>query len=273
MPELILSPGGRRYGALPQFPSPHDFLFSRSHLSRLPLPPRTNNRVFCGPVKNQGQQGSCAGHSECSQIEYDERRYKNNAVILSPAFAYYMGRKIEGTLSQGDCGLQPRSSCQVGKTFGICTEAQMPYSDTDFSTPPTPAQLQEALVYSGNAYHLILNGLMDMKSCMNSGYGFNMPFMVFSSFESDAVAQSGLMPVPNLNTEECLGGHQPFAIDYDDEIECPGASGPGTLYVQNSYGVEWGQKGFFWMPYEVANNSQLVIAAYIQHLGPPWRPN
>jgi C1A family cysteine protease len=183
-----------------------------------------------------------------------------------------MERLIEGTLDQGDCGAQPRTSCAVVKKYGACTLAQMPYSDTDFSTPPTATQLREALAYSNNAYHLISN-LLDMKACMASGYGFNIAFEVFSSFESDAVAQSGLMPVPNVNTEENLGGHQTFAIDYDDTVECPGALSPGALYVQNSYGVEWGQKGFFWMPYEVAANAQLAQAAYIQHLGPPWRPN
>lgn len=272
MSDLIVSPGGHRYGALPQLPSVKDFLFSRVHLSGLPLPPKTNNRVFCGPVKDQGQQGSCTAHSECSQIEYDERRFKNNPVVLSPAFIYYLERELEGALDQGDCGAQPRTSCQVVRKYGVCTLAQMPYSDTDFSTPPTRAQLQEALAYSNNAYHLI-STLLDMKSCMASGYGFNLAFEVFSSFESDAVAQSGLMPVPNVNTEDDLGGHQTFAVDYDDTVKCPGASGPGAFFVQNSWGTGWGQDGFFWMSYEVAANARIAQAAYIQHLGPPWRPN
>ena len=182
-----------------------------------------------------------------------------------------MGRQMEGTLGQGDCGAQPRTGAAAINTYGCCTEAQEPYVVGDIDTPPTPVQLQEALRYKNNAYHALLS-LADMKCCMASGYGFTIAFAVYASFEGDEIASTGYMPVPDLSSEDYLGGHQTFALDYDDTIKCPYWSAPGALIIQNSWSAGWGDKGLFYMPYAVAANAQLVQAAWIQHLGPPWVP-
>ena len=41
--------------------------------------------------------------------------------------------------------------------------------------------------------------------------------------------------------EGVLGGHAVLAVGYDDKGEC--------LIVRNSWGENWGQKGYFQMPY------------------------
>jgi C1A family cysteine protease len=42
--------------------------------------------------------------------------------------------------------------------------------------------------------------------------------------------------------EEILGGHEVAAVGYDDSTR--------MFLVRNSWSDEWGQKGYFWMPYE-----------------------
>ena len=58
-------------------------------------------------------------------------------------------------------------------------------------------------------------------------------FNVYDFAESDAVTASGLMPVPNQQTESLLGGHEVFFCGYDATIECPGAS-LGSLQGPNA---------------------------------------
>ena len=36
--------------------------------------------------------------------------------------------------------------------------------------------------------------------------------MVYESFESDAVAKNGIVPMPNLATEQLLGGHDILVV-------------------------------------------------------------
>ena len=66
-------------------------------------------------------------------------------------------------------------------------------------------------------------------------------FTVYESFESDQVAKTGVVPFPNLQTEQVLGGHAVLAVGYDD--------GQQRFIVRNSWGPNWGMKGYFTLPY------------------------
>jgi C1A family cysteine protease len=49
--------------------------------------------------------------------------------------------------------------------------------------------------------------------------------------------------------ERQLGGHAVMAVGYDDENQ--------WLIVMNSWGASWGDKGFFYLPYEYITNNNL----------------
>ena len=74
-------------------------------------------------------------------------------------------------------------------------------------------------------------------------------FQVYASFESDAVAASGIVPMPVPN-EECLGGHAVMCVGYDDAKQ--------MFLVRNSLGAGWGQKGYFTIPYQYLTNGDLA---------------
>ncbi|CAE7469958.1 unnamed protein product, partial [Symbiodinium pilosum] len=55
------------------------------------------------------------------------------------------------------------------------------------------------------------------------------------------VATTGNMVMPQP-TDQQLGGHAVCAVGYDDFKQC--------FIVRNSWGEGWGDKGYFYMPYE-----------------------
>jgi C1A family cysteine protease len=55
--------------------------------------------------------------------------------------------------------------------------------------------------------------------------------------------------MPQTN-EQMLGGHAVLAVGYDDAKQ--------RFTVQNSWGTSWGDKGFFYMPYEYLTNPNLA---------------
>jgi C1A family cysteine protease len=79
-----------------------------------------------------------------------------------------------------------------------------------------------------------------MKGCLASGFPFVIGFTVYESFESDEVAKTGIMPMPGTR-EHVLGGHAVMAIGYDDKLD--------RFRMRNSWGKDWGIKGYFTMPY------------------------
>ncbi len=77
-------------------------------------------------------------------------------------------------------------------------------------------------------------------------------FSVYSSI--DQASESGKIPFP-LEGERMVGGHAVAAVGYDDNMEIENADAPrlvtkGALLVRNSWGPEWGEAGYGWLPYE-----------------------
>jgi len=251
--------------------------------SRILLPDPPSRTSTLGAVKDQGQQGSCDGHasSECGERLW--RFVKGQALIFSPAFSYYQIRKFEGTLDQGDCGGQIISGMIVADGnpgaggIGYCPNELMVYDQSDCSTPPSPDALAAAAKYQGGSYHNIGNNIGLIKSCIASGYSFEIGIAVYDSFESDTVAGNGLVPIP-LRSENLQGYHALHCgMIADDTIRCPGAVNPGAVMFQNSWGFNWGcecpltsQRGYGWLAYDFLNNPTLTIDVRMSHLGGPW---
>ena len=255
---------GRKFGYLKDNIDHRDFGLSNMYISLSVtgnMAKAVDLEKWCGPVKDQGNEGSCTAHAGTGMREFLARKWTPavDAPILSPAFLYYMERKLDGSLDQGDCGSFGRSCVMAMNQFGVCTLADEPYTPGDFSTAPTDAQLADALKWKAGSYHRVQN-VQDMKSCLGSGYTFAIGFTVYESFES--IGSDGLWS-PSKN-EGVLGGHEVLAIGYDDSVN------GGSFKVRNSWGSGWGASGNFWMRYQDAADSDILQDAWMQHLGKAW---
>lgn len=261
---ISLSPGGRRYGALRDLHDSRDYTMNSAPVFRLDLaklPPRVDLSPLCGPVKDQGQEGSCTGHAYSSIREYLARKFQNASPILSPQFLYAQELLLEGSFPT-DGGAQPRTGCVVLDQVGCCEEGIEPYVVGQIQEP-TAAQLNNAKRWIGGAYHR-LTSPADIFSCLASGYPVSIGFAVYESFESDTVANTGVMPYPNVQKEQFLGRHEVFACGYDVlrmSVTC-----------QNSWGSSWGRSGRFEMPWSVLDNPNMVSDMWLAHLGRAWVP-
>ena len=90
------------------------------------------------------------------------------------------------------------------------------------------------------------NQVMDS---ITSGYPVTIGFNVYSSFDSPTVARTGVMPYPNVNKERLLGGHAVLLVGYNKDNN--------TFIARNSWGIRWGDKGYFYMPFQVIQNNRM----------------
>jgi C1A family cysteine protease len=88
------------------------------------------------------------------------------------------------------------------------------------------------------------------------GHGIIFGFQVPEHFMSAEVSATGILHMPT-NDEVFAGGHAVYALDYDDDIMFPSWPKPGGVFVQNSWGSDWGIKGRFWMPYDYITSPTL----------------
>lgn len=88
-----------------------------------------------------------------------------------------------------------------------------------------------------------------MKSVLATSLPIVFGFTVYESFESQAVAASGVVPMP-APSEKVVGGHAVVLVGYDDVED--------RFRVRNSWGTGWGQNGYFEMPYLYVTSGSLA---------------
>ena len=193
---------------------------------------------MCPAVYDQGSLGSCTGNAIAGDIEFNFLKTPHADYSPSRLFIYYNERLMEGTVSE-DAGAVIRDGIKTVAKQGVCSEQLWPYIIEQFNVEPPKEVYQNALKDVVTKYKL-LKGIHSYKSVLAEGYPFVFGFSVYSAFESDEVAKTGIVPPPNPK-DELLGGHAVCAVGYDDEKE--------WFIVRNSWGPEWGDKGYFYLPY------------------------
>jgi C1A family cysteine protease len=241
-----------RYGWVPDLPDARDHLYSAPAIALVALPPSADLRSGCPPVYNQGRIGSCTANAIAAAFEFDLKKQTLADFMPSRLFIYYNERAMEGHV-QFDSGAQIRDGVKSVATLGVCSEDGWSYDDTPATSDggpfpagardgeqPSPKCYTDALNNRATTYSRVTRDLDQMKGCLAAGDPFLFGFTVYESFESQEVAHTGVAPMPQPG-EQVLGGHAVLAVGYDDSSQ--------TFTVRNSWGTDWGQAGYFTLPY------------------------
>jgi C1A family cysteine protease len=192
-------------------------------------------------VRDQSTLGSCVGEGTNALDEYLET--KNPAVSLSPMFVYKEGLMLEHTFGQ-DNGLMIRDGLKVLNKIGDCPEVDEPYDISKFANMPSAKAVADATAFKIASYHRVYK-VIGMQQALANGCPVVIGVQVYSSFEDDHVAATGLVPVPKRG-EEFLGGHCMLNVGYRIDKGFPGG---GIFFVKNSWGTGWGDHGYCYIPF------------------------
>jgi len=227
------------------------------------LPRKADLREKCPPVFDQGSLGSCTANAGVAA--YMMLKGIRNGE-LSRLFLYFEERRMEGTTRQ-DAGAEMRSIGKALNKVGVCTEGLWPYMIENYDDDPPEEADADAACRKAAAYKK-LSGITSIKQYIaKTGQPVMIGFEVYSSFETDEVGQTGIVPMPDTAKEELLGGHAVLVVGYDDDFGKARKSGgiltdlwnkligsgsddnDGYFIVRNSWGSGWGDGGYFYLPY------------------------
>ncbi len=225
--------------------------------ARKPLPAFVDLREWFSPVENQGSLGSCTANAGVGLLEYFEKRAMGKYIDASRLFLYKASRNLAHV--KGDTGSFLRTTMSALVLFGVPPEEYWPYLPAEFDREPTAfcyafAQNYQAIDY----YRLDPPGiskpelLKSIKTNLARGLPIMFGFTVFSSYEQ--AKKNGKIPYPSLGDKN-VGGHAVIAAGYDDKIKIKHSTSgqketTGALLIRNSWGEDWGDKGYGWLPYE-----------------------
>jgi C1A family cysteine protease len=223
----------------------------------VPMPtvaPRVDLRQYASAIEDQGNLGSCTGNAIAGAIELMDRK-NNKQLEISRLFIYYQERLLEGTVYY-DAGAYIRDGIKACYTYGAPLESLWPYNQSKWATRPTTAAYNDALNRRVTGYAKCFN-YSAVKNALAAGTPVIIGFTVYSSFEGawsnikHGQAGSGMMPYPNVGSESILGGHAVCLVGYDDNLN------GGRFIARNSWGTGWGDNGYFYMPYQVIQNTSM----------------
>lgn len=233
----------KKYGWKPDLPDPRDKIhkFPRIKNNMTDVPTKIDLRENMPNIYDQGKLGSCTAQAIAAAYQFDEMKQGNkNAFQPSRLFIYYNERSKEHTADR-DAGASIRDGMKSIHKIGVCPETKWPYDITKFSIQPTTECYQEALDHKSIEYHRLVPFTNQLRQSLASGYPIVFGMAVFESFESDEVAETGVVPMPKEG-EEMLGGHAVLLVGYDKD--------ESYWICRNSWGTEWGDEGYFYLPHE-----------------------
>jgi len=261
--------GTRGMGWIPDYPDFRDYtemtdevksiLNSSREVSKAKsLPVSIDLREWCSPIEDQGAIGSCTAHAGAGIIEYYERKSFKRHIDASRLFLYKVTRNL--MKMKGDTGAYLRTTMGAMVLFGVPPEDYWSYADVEkrFDLEPPAFCYAYAQNYQTIKYYrhdtpgTKADGVLrEVKASLSKSHPAMFGFTVYNSMEQ--AESTGRIPFPSQK-EKIEGGHAIVAVGYDDRMKIKNKYGKiettGALLIRNSWGKQWGEKGYGWLPYE-----------------------
>jgi C1A family cysteine protease len=212
-------------------------------------------------IYDQGNIGSCTANAFCGIFKFLKSQCDSCDENFDPSrlYVYYKERELEANGGPVyDSGAWIIDGYKWVGNNGVCSESSWPYDTTKVNDSPPGNCDDEAKNNTVKGFYQLLldNNVHNSVSWfLNQDMPIAFAFAVYNSFTT--IGEDGICPLPNPRTyddpndpiDSFMGGHEVVIMGYDDDKR---------LYtVANSWGENWGDDGFFYLPYEFLENEKI----------------
>lgn len=209
-------------------------------------PDHVDWRGYCAPIEDQRPFAAGSAHACIGLLQYFERRAHGRQIRPSRLFVYKNARRL--LRWTGDSGAPLRATLKAIRRFGLPPETLWSYADDNLDREPGAFAYSFGQETADISYVRIdarnVPGPAVLESAcalLAGGFCFVLGFPL--SCPGDL---SPMLPYPTL-LDSSQDGQAVLAVGYDDRLRI--RSDKGALLVRNSWGADWGDAGYGWLPY------------------------
>ncbi|MBK7475848.1 MAG: peptidase C1 [Haliscomenobacter sp.] len=213
------------------------------------LPRRMSLQQYAPTPLHQGGQGSCVGWASAyaarTILESRASGKNPNEVAFSPAYLY---NQIHLENCEGAYMLEAMRTMQQN---GALPFREFGYDDRTCANYPNRTDIASGQAHRIKGYNRLTVGannykpdIMAIKQNLSQGAPVVIGAMVGGTFMSRMLGQKVWEPTSRDYGMGGFGGHAMCVIGYDDDLQ------GGAFQIMNSWGQEWGDRGFCWIRYD-----------------------
>lgn len=216
------------------------------------LPSSVDLRSDFPEIQSQGAQGACTAFSLVSVIEYFLFKTLKKKTNLSEAFAYYNARVLRNETNI-DGGATFIDIIQSIRDNGVCIEELCPYNPNIYTEKPSDEAYLEAEGRKITEAKNVCINVNDVKSALAQGFPVIISARAFDTYLSN---RNGVLRIPtDKELEDTENNHAMVICGYTDK--------EGFFIVRNSWGKNFGDQGYCYLPYEYFRKPKAINQAYV----------
>ena len=205
------------------------------------LPDRVDLRVTLPPVLDQGARGTCLAFAVTAAHERARNLQRGANENLSEEMLYWRCKRIDGDQRSGTSFA---SASQALMDSGQPCEDVWPYDvfrdDTDVSYNPPEGALDASPYYNATLTR-VSSTIQNMQSWLAREFAVALGIFLSRGFFEPV---RGIIPMP-IPGEELMDRHAVLVVGYENDT----VPGEGFLILRNSWGSDWGDGGYGYLPY------------------------
>ncbi len=216
------------------------------------LPRRVDLRPLLPAARDQGKRGTCLAFAVTAAHEFARAAGSTVTEDLAEEVLYWGSKQIDGDYAPGSYFSSAAAAlAQWGQPAEHLWRYDCSRDDTNASyKPPSPA-LDPAACNTARLREVGVD-VAEIRHWLAASRPVALGIMLTQGFQG---ASDGHIPVPNPE-DAPTEGHAILIVGYEDGPE----EGEGVLIFRNSWGSDWGEEGYGYLPY-----------TYIErHAGEAW---
>lgn len=189
------------------------------------------------PILDQGQEGACTGFGLATVANYllRCRRVRPDRITVSPRMFYEMAKRYDEWPGEKYEGSSARGAMKGWYKHGVCAETLWPYDPKKRDPHITERRALDAVHRPLGAYYRVNHkDLVAMHAALTEVGILYATATVHEGW--DHVDRNGVIPL----RETIQGGHAFAIVAYEQR----------GFWIQNSWGLRWGQRGFALLTYD-----------------------